>query len=337
MTLTERVENHILSQLIAKEKRCLGLEVEHFVYDTHLKRIDVNTTGRELMKEMQTLQTGDERPDTYSLEPGGQLEWSSVPFTDLHCMKRAYDLHMERFERVLERRGLVTLDLSVEPFVRPDEVELIDLPKYQMMDRRFRKTGKMGAWMMKNTTSIQLNVGYTSKNNAEKMAFLADCFEPFCSLLFANTPFMNGEAVGHKNIRQMIWNDTDGPRSGSLLDHGIDSLENLISQYAEYALTVPVIAKVSGDGEDVASFDGTIGDWLGELDLDGVLTSDDIQQALRQIFTHVRFKDVLEVRGADRTPRGAEMAPAAFWVGLLMGDRARDRALDGLCSELLVH
>jgi glutamate--cysteine ligase len=328
MTLAARIEDHILSKLIAKEKRCLGVEVEHFVYDRDLKRIDVNSTGRALMEDMKALQTDDERPDAYSLEPGGQLEWSSVPFRDLHCMKRAYDLHMKRFEQVLGQWGLVSLDLSLEPFVGPEEVELVDQLKYQLMDRRFRETGAMGAWMMRNTTSIQLNVGYTSRDNAEKMAFLADCFEPICALLFANTPFMHGEAVGRRNMRQVIWHNTDGPRSGSLLDHGIEGTEGLLAKYAEYALTVPVIARVSGDGSAVEAFDGTIGDWLGELDRAGRLTPADIQQALRQIFTHVRFKDVLEVRGADRTPKGAEMAPPAFWVGLLMGDRARDRALE---------
>ena len=51
-----------------------------------------------------------------------------------------------------------------------------------------------------------------------------------------------------------------------------------------------------------------------------------INIALHQIFTHVRFKKhVLEVRGADRPPTGFEMAPAAFWVGLLTVDTIRDQ------------
>jgi len=47
------------------------------------------------------------------------------------------------------------------------------------------------------------------------------------------------------------------------------------------------------------------------------LKNEHIMSALHQIFTHARFKNVLEVRGADRPPRGFEMAPIAFWLGLL--------------------
>ena len=48
---------------------------------------------------------------------------------------------------------------------------------------------------------------------------------------------------------------------------------------------------------------------------------------LRQIFTNVRIKNLVEIRGADRTPEGYEIAPAAFWTGLLMEPSVRDNVL----------
>jgi glutamate--cysteine ligase len=54
------------------------------------------------------------------------------------------------------------------------------------------------------------------------------------------------------------------------------------------------------------------------------LTDEHIQIALHQIFTHVRFKNVLEIRGSDRPPSGFEFAPVAFWVGLLLEDEAQN-------------
>ena len=68
--------------------------------------------------------------------------------------------------------------------------------------------------------------------------------------------------------------------------------------------------------------------WLQTLDKSDVLDEHKIDIALHQIFTHVRFKKhVLEVRCADRPPTGFEMAPAAFWVGLLTVDTIRDKLM----------
>ena len=52
----------------------------------------------------------------------------------------------------------------------------------------------------------------------------------------------------------------------------------------------------------------------------------DIKTGLHQIFTNVRIKNLVEVRGADRTPRGHEMAPVAFWTGILMEEKVRKEA-----------
>ena len=48
---------------------------------------------------------------------------------------------------------------------------------------------------------------------------------------------------------------------------------------------------------------------------------------MHQIFTNVRIKNLVEVRGADRTPEGYEIAPAAFWTGLLTEKNVRKEIL----------
>ena len=52
-----------------------------------------------------------------------------------------------------------------------------------------------------------------------------------------------------------------------------------------------------------------------------------MQAALHQIFTNVRLKNLVEVRGADRPPLDYEMAPVAFWTGLLTEKSVRDEVL----------
>ena len=57
-----------------------------------------------------------------------------------------------------------------------------------------------------------------------------------------------------------------------------------------------------------------------------------IDSAFRQIFTHVRFKTVLEIRACDRQQKGDEVVPAAFLTGLLTSEGPRDILLEEIMS-----
>ena len=57
------------------------------------------------------------------------------------------------------------------------------------------------------------------------------------------------------------------------------------------------------------------------------MRDEDINSCLHQIFTNVRIKRFIEVRGADRPPLGYEMAPVAFWTGVLTEDSIREKIL----------
>jgi glutamate--cysteine ligase len=339
MSITERIESVILSNLRPPEQRRIGIEVECLFYNERGRRLPVNP-GREysatdLLHDLETLQEKDFPPATYSLEPGGQLEWASAPLRSLHELQEQFNAHLERLMRLMAQHSLLQLDLALEPIYRPEEVELINMEKYRLMHARFRRTGKHGPWMMRHTTSIQVNIDLCSDEDAAEMAYLADCLEPFCALLFANSPFMAGQPAGRNNLRYRIWGDTDPIRCGNLLDHGIVTPEELVRRYSEYVQTVPAIFVVNRRGR-AERYDGTLGEWLAGLASRGELEDDHIQAALHQIFTHVRFKHVLEVRGADRPPRGFELAPAAFWAGLLTAPATRQRVRELVTGWSLV-
>ena len=63
------------------------------------------------------------------------------------------------------------------------------------MNDMFKKTGSLGQWMMRNTTSLQLNVDYLNEEDANEMAFIADAIQPLASILFSNAPFKEGRSV----------------------------------------------------------------------------------------------------------------------------------------------
>ncbi len=97
--------------------------------------------------------------------------------------------------------------------------------------------------------------------------------------------------------------------------------------FIDYVMGVPNMFKINRFG-NYARSQSRIGDRLVMLDESGRLNETDINTALHQIFTNVRLKNFVEIRGADRTPKGFEIAPAAFWVGLLLCDQIREKVHD---------
>ena len=75
-------------------------------------------------------------------------------------------------------------------------------------------------------------------------------------------------------MRYKIWSDTDNSRCGYLLDHGIDTTDDIVSKYAEYIQTVPAIFILNEHG-NVKEYNGTLGEWLKEIELARKLTNSD--------------------------------------------------------------
>jgi len=329
MSLTERIESVILSNLKTPEERRIGIEHESFFYDKNMRRIPVNPaddfSATDFLNELLKLQSDDLIKSGYSLEPGGQLEWASPPLRSIHEIHNHFLLHNKRVLKIVEREQLRIVNYSLEPLFLPSDIDLIKQKKYQLMDKMFNKTGKLGPWMMRNTTSLQINIDFSSKVEAERMVYIADCLTPLASILFANSPFWQGKAAGTKNLRYKIWQYTDAARCGDLLDHGITKPLGLITEYAKYIQTVPAIF-ITGKNNDFIEFRGTLGEWLTTLEAAEILTNEHIQTALHQIFTNVRFKNVIEIRSADRPPQGHDFAPAAFWSGLLLDNETQQEA-----------
>ena len=328
MVVDNRISSLILSQIVDHQYRKIGMEEECIIYTKDLERLPVNPatqySATDLLNEMNLL---TDQNGIYSLEPGGQLEWSSPPYENLNDLSIAQLRHRKLLDDVTDHHDLIVLHWGLEPILFPDDIDLIHQSKYQLMNDHMEKVNTHGKWMMRNTASIQVNIDITGKEDAEKMGFLADCLHPVCAYLFANSPFYKNEPAGTKNIRNIIWEQTDNHRCRNLVDHGISSPNDLIKNYIDYMMDIPGIFQLNSKNV-LETTDGTLGDRLEYLYANGKIRNADIQLALHQVFTNVRYKHLVEVRGAARPPLGHELAPIAFWTGLLTTDKAREKALD---------
>ena len=327
MSLSDKIKSTILSGIVPANQRKVGVEIEGLYYTSDFNRLPVNKTAQysaiDLLEEIsQNAKKGF--TFSYSLEPGGQLEWASGPSISLWDVQKQFEDHKKIEDNICKKHFIDRLYLSLEPFCSPSDIDLINVNKYQLMHNLFTKTGALGPWMMRNTTSIQLNIDITSEQDANEMAFLADAIQPLYSILFSNSPFMRSKPVDTKNMRWKIWEDTDSERCGSLFEHGIDSGEKTIDQYVSWLPNIKTIFKYNESG-DTDLFNGTLGEMI--LSEPSKMQTH-INSALHQSFTHVRFKTVLEIRAADRPPKDSELAPAAFLAGILTAPKTRAAGID---------
>ena len=330
MELNEKIKEHILSKSVLKSDRRIGIEVECFIYKKNFIRIPVNKSKEysaiDLLKELNNENNGAN--GTYSLEPGGQIEWSSPPCANMFELDDALTSYKSLIDSILSKRNLISLYIGVDPFTDPDSIELIDQKKYQLMNVSMEKRGSLGKWMMRNTSSIQVNYDIIDQRDLEEVMFIADCIHPISAYLFAHSPFHLGKSVGRRNLRNYIWENTDNTRCKSLLDHGIYNIDNLLDSYISLMMKAPGIFRLD-DNLDITESSLTLRGDLENKWSSKTLMPNDIQAALHQIFTNVRLKTLIEIRDIDCLPFEYIIAPVAFLTGLI-----ENRSLRGsLVSE----
>ena len=330
MNTTERVKSKILSPVHIAERK-IGVEIESFYYlGNDFSRIPVNYgkqySALDLLRDISEEARINNELYSYSLEPGGQLEWASSPQISLWSIEKEYSKHIEYQKKLCKKNNIDVGHFSVEPISHPLDIDLIDSKKYRLMDDMFKNTGALGPWMMRNTTSLQLNIDYLNEEDANQMAFVADAIQPLASILFSNAPFIEGQFAGHENLRWKIWNATDKSRCRTLFDHNVKSPEGLIDMYVDWLLSRKAIFIENPKGV-FDEFGDTLENMIQVDSSDHLIAS-----AFRQIFTHVRFKTVLEIRACDRHQKGDEVVPAAFLTGLLTSEAPRDTLLEEIMS-----
>ena len=146
MKLSEKIKKHILSKSVLKSQRRIGIEVECFVYKKNFSRIAVNKSDEysatDLLKELNKI--NNDVNGTYSLEPGGQIEWSSPPCDNMFELDDALSSHKRLLDSILIKRNLLSLYIGVDPFTDPDSIELIDQKKISINEYKYGKKRYIG-------------------------------------------------------------------------------------------------------------------------------------------------------------------------------------------------
>lgn len=263
-----------------------------------------------------------------SLEPAGQLELSGAPLENLHQTCAETGRHLTQVKEIGAELDVGFLGLGLWPDKTREELPIMPKGRYDIMLRHMPKVGTLGLDMMLRTTTIQVNLDYSSEADMAQKFRVGLALQPLATALFANSPFLEGRQNGFLSYRSHIWSDTDPARTGMLpfvFEDGF-GYEN----YVRYMLDVPMYF-VYRDGKYIDAAGQSFRDFI-----DGKLPAlpgerprmSDWNDHLSTAFPEVRLKSFLEMRGADGGPWNRICALPAFWVGLLYDQNALDAAWD---------
>ena len=263
-----------------------------------------------------------------SLEPGGQLELSGAPLSNLHQTCAETGRHLRHMRAVSSALGVGMLGIGFQPKWRRDNISWMPKGRYQIMRNHMPKVGTMGLDMMLRSCTVQVNLDYADEADMRRKFRTSLALQPIATALFANSPFKDGKPSGWLSGRAHVWTDTDNARCG--VPSCVFDPHFGYEQWIDYILDVPMYFLHRGeDYVDVAGksfrdyLAGTLAGFEGEPP-----QMADFEDHITTAFPEVRLKQYLEMRGADSGSWANICALPAYWVGLLYCDEALAEAED---------
>ena len=333
---------HIADGAKPKSEWRIGTEHEKFVYDlrTHkplaydarpgIKGLleGMRRFGWEPVLENDNIIGLTQDGASLSLEPGGQFELSGAPLTTVHETCAEVNTHLEQVREVTSEIGAGVIGLGFAPTWSMEETHQMPKGRYAIMRRYMPKVGGYGHEMMFRTSTVQVNLDFSSEADMVRKFRVGLALQPVATALFANSPFREGKPIDFLSYRSHIWTDVDNARSGMLPWVFEDGMS--FERYVDYALDVPMYFVYEG-GRYVDVAGKSFRDFLTHQIPDVKHVTPTIAHwadHLTTIFPEVRLKKFLEMRGADGGQWRRICGLPALWVGIYYDQVALDAAWD---------
>ncbi|MFL6164000.1 MAG: glutamate-cysteine ligase family protein [Jatrophihabitantaceae bacterium] len=237
-----------------------------------------------------------------TIEPGGQVEISSVPATSCAQLIGSMRRDIASLAQLVGRAGFVLSDRAAE--LDRATHRILHTPRYDAMAAGLARISPAGATMMCATAATQVCVDLGDPAQAAERWRAAHLLGPVLLAAFANSP-----AAGQVSARMAAWWALDPARTAppSSLDP---------ADYVRRVLDTPVLAKQRSVGDWLIHQPATLREWIraGEP-----LDTNDLDLHLSMLFPPVRPQGYLELRYLDAQPADEWIAPLAL-VAALFGD-----------------
>jgi len=261
-----------------------------------------------------------------SLEPGGQFELSGAPLTTVVETEAELEDHLRDLREVAEPLGIGFAGLGFHPTATRDAMPFMPKSRYVIMRDYMPRVGDMGLDMMLRTATVQANLDFGDEADMVEKFRISLALQPLATALFANSPFREGEATEYRTLRGQVWTRTDPDRTGIPAVAFEDGFG--FERFADWVLDVPMYF-IMRDGRFVDATGTTFRDFMAKglpNDPSTRATMGDWADHVTTVFTDVRLKRFLEMRGSDMGSAEMVCALPAFWAGLLYDDAAQKAA-----------
>ncbi len=265
-----------------------------------------------------------------TLEPGGQVELSSVAAGDLPTLRTALSADVTHLRTVLLAAGLDVVPRASDPHRPP--LRQLRAPRYDAMEAYFdRLPHRLGRVMMTGTASVQVNLDAGADHvDVARRWHLLHTVGPTLTAAFANSPGHRGPTRGWRSARQAVWWGLEPRRTHPPVG------EDPVAAWADYALQAPVMTVRTADGPWAVGAGFSFEDWA-EGRVTGLRppSEDDLVYHLGTLFPPVRPRGWFEVRYLDaQGPRWWPVPVAVLATLLDHPDSALADAVTEACEPV---
>ena len=334
--------NYFYSSFTDKDHKGIGTEHEKFIFHCkNKKRIefdgDVSIQNLFLFLQGKGWQKNEynahnqlislsKNGASVTLEPGCQLELSGKILKNVHqTCSETYE-HLNELQEYAELNNLCIIGMGFDPVSDLDGINFIPKDRYKIMKNYMPQVGTRGLDMMTRTCTVQANFDYFNNEDLIKKFVVSNRIQPIIMSLFCNSPFREGQLNGYLSNRILTWQDTDQERCG--IKNIFLNKNFTIEEYVDFVLAVKnYFLKINGKHVDTTqySFLELLNKSTNDTNLnDYNLSITDWINHLSTIFTEVRLKSYMEVRGADAGKWEMICALPALWTGILYDEENLD-------------
>ncbi|HKC27488.1 MAG TPA: ergothioneine biosynthesis glutamate--cysteine ligase EgtA [Jatrophihabitans sp.] len=263
-----------------------------------------------------------------SVEPGGQVELSTMPLPDVTAAVAALRADRAALQVGLAAAGFGGAPLGADP-ARPAE-RINPSARYAAMERHFDALGCAvpGKSMMTATAALQINLDAGPTARWSQRLGRIRSLGPVLVAASACSPYLGGRSSGWRSMRQQAWHGIDHSRSDPLPD------SEPTAAWASYALNAPVMLVRDGDRVTPMTRRLPFRAWLRGVAPSGrPPTTADLDYHLTTLFPPIRPRGYVEIRCLDALPDRWWPALAALTVTLIDDDVAAERAAE-LCEPV---
>ncbi|MCQ4211258.1 ergothioneine biosynthesis glutamate--cysteine ligase EgtA [Streptomyces longispororuber] len=233
-----------------------------------------------------------------TVEPGGQLELSSLPAATLTECVSAMTADLTAVRTALSRHGLVLSGHGTDPWRPPRRV--LHQPRYDALEASLDRAGPAGRSMMCSSASVQvcLDAGHEEPGplGHGRRWLLAHLLGAVLVAAFANSPMLGGRPTGWRSTRQVLWERIDSGRSGA---PPLDAEPR--TAWARHVLDAPVMCVRTPSGPWQVPDGLTFREWV-RTGAPRPPTRSDLDYHLTTLFPPVRPRGHLELRMIDAQP-----------------------------------